>query len=461
VLCLGTFGPVYITWQSLRGMDTTYAFSFLPFLRRFQPALAFPFFFLFCAFVWRTLRSPATRDAVLYGGSACLVFALLLFSYFYLWTAALGWLACLLLSLIIARPEGWRPSVRRVGLISLASSLAFVPYYVLLRNRAPSMDATQLLTLSRRPDLFHWSEIFGFAVIAALLWGRRRGLLERSNHVSIFAASFALLPLIVFNQQVLTGHSLQPLHYDLFIAKHVALVAFILMATLMWRGRAGGAGRFSAQALCWIALAAFGWGLVETIVATRRYAPVNVALDKTRSAALRLAELARAEGAPHPVVLSTDLMLADSLPTEAMLAVLWAPHLQVFSGASPAEHKQRIYQYLYYTGVRYERGDEQDFEKLDPDKRYFINALVGWGRSDPAWNAGWRPLTPEEIETELRGYREFVAAFNQERAAKPLLSYFVAPAWQKPDFTNLDRWYERDAGERAGDFIIYRLRLRL
>jgi hypothetical protein len=462
VLCLGTFGPIYITWQSLRGMDTTYAFSFLPFLRRFQPAVAFPFFFLFCAFVWRMLRSQEIKAAALYSVSACLIFVLLLFSYFYLWTAALAWLMCLVPILVAARPEGWAQDVRRIGLMILApSSLAFIPYYMLLRNRAPSMDATQLLVLSRRPDLFHWSEMLGLAVIAALLWGRRRWFVERFNHVSIFAASFALVPLVVFNQQVLTNHSLQPLHYDLFIAKYVSLVALILVASIMWRGRGPRARRLPAQALWLIALAALGWGLLETVVATRRYASVNVAMDKSRGVALRLAELAHEEGAAHALALSTDLMLADSLPTDASLAVLWAPHLQVFSGVGAVEHKERIYQQLYYTGVNYEPGDAQAFERLEPHKRYFINTLIGWGRSDPAWNAGWRPITPTEIEVEINSYRAYVASFNQERAAHPTLSYFVAPAWQKPDFTNLDRWYERDAGERAGDFIIYHLRPRL
>jgi hypothetical protein len=28
------------------------------------------------------------------------------------------------------------------------------------------------------------------------------------------------------------------------------------------------------------------------------------------------------------------------------------------------------------------------------------------------------------------------------------------------NLSNLDRWYERDAGEKVGDFIIYRLRLK-
>jgi hypothetical protein len=460
VLCLGTFGPVYVAWQSLRAMDTTYAFSFLPFLRRFQPALAFPFFFLFCAFVWRTLRSSEIRTAALFGATACLIFVLLLFSYFYLWTAALAWLACLALSLLTLRPDGWRRDAGRVGLIFAACLPSFIPYGALLSNRAPSMDATQLLAHTHRPDLFHWSEVLGILVIIALAWGRRRGPFERFDHVSAFAASFALVPLVVFNQQVLTGRSLQPLHYDLFIAKYIALIALILLSVQLRRGRAAGERVLPVPALCVIVISAFGWGCVETVVATKRYAPVNVAMDKTRAVGLRLAEMARAEGLNRPLTLSTDLMLADSLPTDGPLPVLWAPHLQVFSGAGTVEHKQRLYQHLYYTGVAYGPGDELAFDGLDPHKRYFINALIGWGRDDSAWNAGWRPVTASEIEAEMRGYSEFINTFDQERAAHPLLSYVAAPAWQKIDFTNLDRWYERGAGERVGEFIIYRVKLR-
>jgi hypothetical protein len=460
VLCLGTFGPVYVSWQTLRGMDTTYAFGFLPFLRRFQPATSFPFFFLFCAFVWRTLRSRETRALFLSAAASSLTFGLLVFSYFYLWTAALAWLLCLALVLFIARPSGWQRDIKRTGLILATSSLALIPYYVLLSGRAPSMDATQLLALSRAPDLFHWSEVVGWAALALLVWGGRRGLLARARHAAIFAASFALVPLIVFNQQVVTGRSLQPLHYDLFIAKYVALVALVLTAVLIWRGSVGDTRRIPGRVLCVIALAAFGWGLGETVVATIRCVPLNIGMDESRRAALRLAELARSSGQERPVALSTDIMLADTLPTDARLAVLWSPHLQVFAGASASEHKERIYKYLYYTGVNYAPGDEQIFERLDPQKKYFIHALLGWGRSDPAWNAGWQPVTNADVLTEMRSYRAFVASFNREQAAQPTLSYFVAPVWQQIDFTNLDRWYERDTGEQVGGYVIYRLKLR-
>ena len=72
-----------------------------------------------------------------------------------------------------------------------------------------------------------------------------------------------------------------------------------------------------------------------------------------------------------------------------------------------------------------------------------------------------KPITAAEIEKQVRQYEAFVASFNGETAKEHVLSYVVYPLHRKPDLRNLDRWYERDAGERAGDFMIYRVRLRV
>jgi hypothetical protein len=39
-------------------------------------------------------------------------------------------------------------------------------------------------------------------------------------------------------------------------------------------------------------------------------------------------------------------------------------------------------------------------------------------------------------------------------------AYVVTDADSEPNLSNLDRWYERDQGERHGKFILYRLRLK-
>jgi len=36
----------------------------------------------------------------------------------------------------------------------------------------------------------------------------------------------------------------------------------------------------------------------------------------------------------------------------------------------------------------------------------------------------------------------------------------IAPVKEATDFSRIDRWYERDAGERAGAYVIYRVKLR-
>src|SRR5262249_24297019 len=81
----------------LKGIETGY--DPFPFLRRYIPALPFPIFFAATVFTWRALTRNV-KWAVLAG----LSFALLVYSYFFLWTAlAAGFFTCFLLW-IVARP---------------------------------------------------------------------------------------------------------------------------------------------------------------------------------------------------------------------------------------------------------------------------------------------------------------------------------------------------------------------
>jgi hypothetical protein len=72
----------------------------------------------------------------------------------------------------------------------------------------------------------------------------------------------------------------------------------------------------------------------------------------------------------------------------------------------------------------------------------------------------FEPIRPEEIEGAIRDYQIYVDSFSRAEALKRPLAYAVVLAEDNFDFTNLDRWYERDTGERVGDYVLYRLRLR-
>ena len=167
--------------------------------------------------------------------------------------------------------------------------------------------------------------------------------------------------------------------------------------------------------------------------------------------------MARASGEtsrePRPTVFA-DLRTIGKLPDVAPQAVLWTPHLFSFASVTWPEYKERLYTYLYYSGYT-----EQQFNALIGDHTYLQFWVFGWGRFVTGLAYNPAPITRTEIEAEQRAYTDFVVNFDRTRAAQPALAYVVVPVEQL-NLANIDRWYERDAGERVGNTIIYRVRLR-
>ncbi|HEV7374891.1 MAG TPA: hypothetical protein VGN95_09255 [Pyrinomonadaceae bacterium] len=462
VLCLGTFAILYAPLRQLFGLDTTYTFEYFPFLRRYVPAVSFPFFFVFCALVWRALTSQSTRSRWAASLLAGLSFAFLVFSYFYLWTAAAAWLVCFALLWLVARTDERATAIRVFSVIVTLAIIALVPYFLLLQNRAPTMDSVQLLAISHAPDFSRSSIKLGLIVCAVLAYSAWRGRIKWRTRTALFATSFALTPLLLFNQQIITGRSLQPLHYELYLAKYLALLALVLAIALLRpmceRTQPMMTGRIFA---CFIVVA-LGWGMIETGVETKRHAWASLDRDEALIVARRLAELSRASTTHAPdnqqVVLYFNLDHADISPVVAPQPVLWAPHTPAFSGVTTEENRQRLYQYLYYTNEDLWNIDERRFDMLDYRKNYLIHSLIEWGHNDPAWTVNWKQITPDDVSSALRGYRRYVESFSREQAENPTLSYVVTEG--ESDLKNLDRWYERDAGEPLGRFTLYRLRLK-
>jgi hypothetical protein len=430
----------------------------LPFLRLYQPAVAFPLFFVFCGFVWLALTRPMRRQALVIAAGAGLVFALLIFSYFYLWTAAAAWLVCLCALWLLSRKSERRRAAVVFGIIFVFAAAALVPYFRMLLQRAATVDAAQALVFTHRPDLLRLPEIVALLVFAVLGVGMWRGILRGRDPLVIFAGSFALAVLAVFNQQIITGRSLQPIHYQWFIANYCALTAAALTAARWWRS--GGRAGLTNGRLALIAGAALLFAGGEVWLAASVSFDYNRAIDEARPVANRLLDLARADGASSagstPVVLMADLKLADRLPTDAPQAVLWAPRMLVFPGVSEAENRERFFRQLYHLGY-----DEKKFwAELDHADWNFFAGLFPYNRLSPVVSGTHAPITPEELRAQVASYLEYSRTFNRDRAASPNLSYLVVSADSQSDFANLDRWYQRDAGERVGKFILYRLKLR-
>src|ERR1043166_1043248 len=84
ILCFGCIRGGHGIFQTFLDINP----AAFPFLRRYQPSVPFPFFFVFQLLVWRGLTSELTRRTRALIIGAGLTLTVLIFSYLYLWTAA-------------------------------------------------------------------------------------------------------------------------------------------------------------------------------------------------------------------------------------------------------------------------------------------------------------------------------------------------------------------------------------
>ena len=290
VLCLGMMVASQGEARVLLGLPIL-ADDFFPFLRRYQPSVTFPLPFIMCVAVWYAFRSKTRRSIVAWSIAAGLMLALLVFSYFYLWTAAGAWLACLGIVWLAARPGEWRRVAFVFGVVGAFAIAALVPYVILLSHRASETDSSILMIPTHAPDLLRVPELLSAAVLAILAIQARRGKIDWKAPEVLFTASLALMSFVVFNQQILTGRSLQPIHYQIFVANYVVLLAIVLTVAILVGGRAG-TKRIPGRVLALLSLAVFGWGIIETTGGTNR----NVAQARLRDDATPVVKWMAEEG---------------------------------------------------------------------------------------------------------------------------------------------------------------------
>lgn len=425
----------------------------LPFLRRYQPAAMFFVFFIFCTFMWQALTAHDLRRARLKALAAGLSLAMLVFSYLYLWSAALAWVVCLGLLWLWLRPAGQkRQGIEVFAIVSVMFALAVVPYAYLVSNRSRTLDELQTLISTHRPDLFRIPEIIGLLIVVILVVSVKRNKIQRSDPRVIFAGSFAVLPVAVFNQQVITGRSMQPFHFEAFIVNYVVLVGVVILAGLLWRN-------ISRNTLLWVAALCILLGAVEVYLQAAAFARTDTTKDEMIPVLKRLDQLPAQNGSPN-LVFSPYLELNQILPTWTRHGTLLAIGSIDFGSASHDERKQFLYTHLYYSGADAERLRAL-FNNIPEELglSYYVKyAVFGHERVRPLYALHFHPLTQDEIEAEVAAYVKFVESFSQEQALQRPLKYAIAD--DKFNFSRVEQWYERDAGERTGAFTLYRLRPR-
>ncbi len=454
VFCFGTLaaGEGAISEILFNG----FSYPYFPGFRRYIPAMAFPAFFVMVGSVRLMLRDDERFSPKVYGAVSLACFAYVVFSYFYVWTTAAAFLAVMVALTVILRNDGWKRDVKRLAILGVGCLIVLIPYAYLLSGRSETMDSVQLLVKTHAPDIYRFPEYVSVAVVIFLIIAAAFKAIDLRERTSIFTLALAVVPFVLFNQQVVTGMSLQPIHYQVFIGNYVAALAAFAAVGVVWRGRIGEARNFSRIACGIIAGAAIIWGFVECHYTVRVLDEANVVRDEFLPVGKRLEELAKNTPDPHrTTVFLFNSIEADDLPTIAPQNVIWSRHQHVFAGLSWQESKERYYQYLFFHGV-----DDEGLKRLI--RRDFVTmiALFGWGRHSSRLSSEATPITLREIDDEAAAYLRYVDGFNVAKASETPISYVVVRTESQDDLSILERFYELFDAETVGNYTLYRARLR-
>lgn len=438
-------------------LGTGVSYPYFPFLRRYIPAVPFPVFFALLATVWLLLTSENWGRRIVLCLVAFACFSFLVFSYFYIWTTASAWLFCVAALWLLFRPKGWLQDFQGLIVLGVTSLAPLVLYAYLLSQRASTTDSVQLLVHTRQIDFWRFPEYISVLILVIIFLGILLKKIDTKDKGTIFSISLALVPIVIFNQQLFSGRSLQPIHYQVFIGNYVSALALVATIGILLRKYLKIETKLSKLPIALIAILAIGWGFVECFYTVRVLDRANVVRDKGIPIAKRLTELSKEEPDPHrTTVFSIGTIFSDDAPTLAPQNVLWSRHQHIFAGLSARENKERYYRYLYYQNL------DEKWLKNRLIKGDFVSmiTLFGWARHSNRLSAASKPLTRREINEESKRFGEYIRKFGEREASNPKLSYIVVPKDWKIDFTNLDKWYKRDDGETIGIYKLYKIKLR-
>jgi hypothetical protein len=128
--------------------------------------------------------------------------------------------------------------------------------------------------------------------------------------------------------------------------------------------------------------------------------------------------------------------------------------MSLYGGISRAESTERLFQYFYYLGQ-----NEEEFKKAITEVPLYRAALFGPNRVYSNITQDFEPVSEEETRAEASAYSAYIHGFSSVQACRWPLSHVVVTAGYSFDYSNLDRWYQRDKGETFGRSVVYRVQL--
>ena len=237
---------------------------------------------------------------------------------------------CVSLMWLVGRTDGWRRTIGPLGLALLLMIFALVPYAWLLSKRAPNQTAVTILARTHAPDLLRIPLLLSAGVLIMLIALNRYGHFAFRRPSALFAISLLLLPLVLFNQQIVTGLSLQPTHYEVFVVNYTLLLAAVLITGSIASTLAAKAGRYFSISLVTVAALSLCWAIFEVSRSTQKFTLAFITRDRVTPAARRLADLRAATIEQRPGH-HGNRSLSSGLPADDISATnaLGATHVRV------------------------------------------------------------------------------------------------------------------------------------
>jgi len=340
---------------------------------------------------------------------------------------------------------------------------ALAIYARMLSNLPQTLDKATILTYTHRPDLLRVPEIIGVCTLLGLIIFAWRNKLSVRTSPVIFAASFALLPILVFNQQILTGRSIQPFHYEVLIVNYVVLIGLVMTVKILQP-------TIRRRTLLLVVFSCLLWATIEVNLPFQVQQQLFNEIDEMVPVLVRLKEEAkhdgtweglRAAGKTPGLVFSPQYGVSQVLPLWAPQGSLLAPGSEFFKGSSAGEQKERFFTHFYYCG----KSPDYLRELLSGGGDAFLSMrtrIIIFGVDRVTVVLGWdfQPIRLEEIEKEVKAYEVFAASFSQEQAHKRPLGYAITRADDNFDFSKIDLWYQREGSQQVGGYMLWRLRQR-
>ncbi|MFC1701020.1 hypothetical protein ACFLZ0_02695 [Patescibacteria group bacterium] len=192
--------------------------NFLPFNRLIAPQIHLIFFFGFLLFFWFFIK----RQKMVYKFLSGIVLGLSFYTYPYTWTFLFAFLGCLIL-IDICR-KNWLEIKSIISIFSIALVIS-IPYFV---NLWQAMQYPTYYKISLRYGIVGMHMPQAGAIVLILLAIFLLFFSYDDSKKYYFCLALVLTPLIVLNQQIITGLVLIPDHYHWYYHKPLAVI-FILI----------------------------------------------------------------------------------------------------------------------------------------------------------------------------------------------------------------------------------------